>query len=55
MLLTHSGLQFGGELINPFMHVHVGELLITWHCEFGPHGDGWQGFIGFVGSSAGIL
>lgn len=44
LLLTHSGLQFGGEPMNSARQEQDGESLITWHCVFGPHGDGTQGF-----------
>lgn len=46
LLLTHSGLQFGGELINPGKQEHEGDSPDILHCELGPHGDGRQGFIG---------
>ena len=45
-LLTHSGLQFGGLPMNSGKQEHEGESFATWHCAFGPQGDGWQGFIG---------
>lgn len=44
LLLIHSGLQLGGEPVNSGKQEHDGELLITWHCAFGPQGDGSQGF-----------
>lgn len=48
LLLTHSGLQFGGDPINCGKHEQEGLSLITWHWAFGPHGDGWHGFIGLI-------
>lgn len=45
LLLTHSGRQFGGELINPGKQVQDGESFITWHRALGPHGDGLHTFI----------
>lgn len=45
LLLMHSGLQFGGVPINSGKQEQDGESPVTLHCEFGPHGDGWQGFI----------
>lgn len=51
LLLIHSGLQFGGELINPARHEHDGLSLITLHSEFGPQGDGWHGLIGIRSST----
>jgi hypothetical protein len=44
-LLTHSGRQLGGEPTYSFKHEHDGESPIGRHSEFGPHGDGWQGFV----------
>jgi len=43
-LLMHSGLQFGGEPIKSGKQEHDGCCPFTWHCEFGPHGDGTHGF-----------
>lgn len=40
LLLTHSGLQFGGDPINPSRQEHDGESPISLHSEFGPQGDG---------------
>lgn len=45
-LLIHSGLQFGGEPMNSFKQLQDGDSPIGRHSEFGPHGDGWHGFIG---------
>lgn len=50
-MLIHSGLQFGGDPTNVGKQEHDGESPITLHCEFGPQGEGWQGFTGVVGSS----
>lgn len=44
LLLTHSGLQLGGEPMNPSRQEHEGESPDCLHSEFGPQGDGWQGF-----------
>lgn len=46
LLAIHWGLQFGGLPMNSFKQEQDGVLLITWHCEFGPQGLGWQGFTG---------
>lgn len=40
----HSGLQFGGDPTNSGKHEQEGVSPFTWHCEFGPHGDGTHGF-----------
>lgn len=40
LLLTHSGLQFGGDPMNAGKQEHEGLSPVTLHCEFGPHGDG---------------
>lgn len=53
-LLTHSGLQFGGEPMKPKRQEHDGESPDTRHSAFGPHGDGWHGFAGTTGSSSKI-
>jgi len=39
----HSGLQFGGDPVNSGRHEHDGVSPFTWHCEFGPQGDGTHG------------
>lgn len=44
LLLTHSGLQFGGEPINSDKQEHDGDCPWTLHWEFNPQGDGIQGF-----------
>lgn len=44
LLLIHSGLQFGGEPINSDKQEQDGESPWTLHWEFGPQGDGTQGF-----------
>lgn len=53
LLLAHSGLQLGGELINPEIHAQEGDSLTTLHSELGPHGEGWQGF-NFAGGVSAI-
>lgn len=44
LLLIHSGLQFGGEPMNSAKQEHDGDWPWTLHWEFGPQGDGTQGF-----------
>lgn len=45
-LLTHSGRQEGGEPIIDGRQEQIGWLLgPSLHWEFGPHGDGWHGFL----------
>lgn len=51
LLLIHSGLQFGGELIKLGRQEQEAWSLTSLHSEFGPHGDGWHGFI-TTGSSS---
>lgn len=55
LLLTHSGLQFGGEPINSGRQEHEGDWPWILHCEFGPHGDGIQGFPIGWGISAAVI
>jgi len=55
LLLTHSGLQFGGEPINSGKQEHDGDSPCTLHWEFGPQGDGIQGFPTGWGISAAII
>lgn len=43
--MVHSGLQLGGVPTYVGKHEHEGELPISLHCEYGPQGDGMQGFI----------
>lgn len=50
LLLTHSGRHFGGAPIYSGKHEHDGDVPCTWHCEYGPHGDGTHGFR--IGSSS---
>lgn len=50
LLLTHSGRQFGGDPIYSGKHEHDGDVPCTWHCEYGPQGEGIQGF--WMGSSS---
>lgn len=52
VLLTHSGLQEGGDPMNCGRQEQDGDPLISLHCAFGPHGEGEQGFLGSdIGSS----
>lgn len=46
LLLIHSGLQFGGELINSGRQEQEGKSFTTWHWEFGPQIADWHGLIG---------
>lgn len=46
MLLTHSGLQFGGMPINSGRQEHDGASLTALQTALGPHGEGWQILIG---------
>lgn len=55
LLLTHSGLQFGGEPINSSKQEHDGDSPCTLHWEFGPQGDGIHGFPTGCGTSAAII
>lgn len=55
LLLMHSGLQYGGEPINSGRQLHEGEFPDIWHWVLGPHGDGWQTFIGSSGACAIII
>ena len=43
---THSGRQFGTAPIMPDTQPHLACPKTTWHCEFGPHGDGVHGLGG---------
>lgn len=55
---THSGLQFGGLPENPVKHEQEGASPISWQIEFGPQGDGTQGFgfaTGCTGAGAKIF
>jgi len=45
-LLTHSGLQFGGDPVKSGRQEHDGLSPATWHAALGPHGEGWHGFVG---------
>lgn len=50
LLETHSGLQLGADPMNPVKQEHDGlPPAETWHCEFGPHGEGTQGSTGAAG------
>lgn len=42
-LITHSGLQFGGDPTYPVRQVQEGFGPFALHCEFGPQGEGTQG------------
>lgn len=44
LLLTHSGLQFGGVPIKLERHEHEGEFPTILHKLLNPQGDGLQGF-----------
>lgn len=37
--VMHSKRQYGGEPIQFGKHVHFITLSVTWHWEYGPHGD----------------
>lgn len=54
-LLTHSGLQFGGDPVKSGRQEHDGLSLATWHAELGPHGEGSHGFEGGVGGGAAAI
>lgn len=51
VLITHSGLQFGGLPKNPKIQEHDGIPPISLHSAFSPQGDGKQGFMGSLGGS----
>jgi len=55
LLVMHSGLQFGGDPINWGRQEHAGDSPWTLHWEFGPQGDGIQGFSTYCGTSAAII
>lgn len=40
---THSGLQFGGFPMYWDIQLHDGTPWLSWHCEYGPQGDGMHG------------
>ena len=47
LLIIHSGRQPGGAPTYPATQLQDGlSSTDTWHCEFGPQGDGWHGFWG---------
>jgi len=52
-LSTHSGRQFGGAPTWSGKQEHAGTPLSSWHCEFGPQGDGTQDGGGGVGAGGG--
>lgn len=43
-LIVHSGRQLGGAPIYPGWQLHAAVSPGSTQMEFGPHGDGWQGF-----------
>lgn len=45
-LIIHSGRQLGGAPMYEDKQEHDGLFPVVIHCEFGPHGDGTQGFFG---------
>lgn len=52
LLLTHSGLQFGGTPTYCGKQEQDGEVPETLHWALGPHGEGLHGSIGTIGCSA---
>lgn len=42
--MTHSGLQFGGRPMKFGRQEQAGTFPSTLQCEWGPQGDGIQGF-----------
>lgn len=48
-LMVHSGLQLGGEPVYSGRHEHDGVPPLSLHCEYGPQGEGTQGFTGAGG------
>ena len=52
LLLTHSGLQFGGLPINSGKQEQEYALFTTSHLLLSPHGDGTQGLMGIGDSIA---
>lgn len=52
LLLTHSGLQFGGDPVKSARQEHEGKLFIASHRAFGPHGELSQGLMGVTGLAA---
>lgn len=53
LLVTHSGLQFGGTPTYAGKHEHDGVSPLTWHWALGPQGDGMHGLTGSGGLWAG--
>lgn len=51
-LMVHSGRQFGGAPMKPDWQLHAGVSPEFTQIEFGPHGDGWQGFVVISGGGA---
>lgn len=52
--ITHSGRQFGGAPSIPNEHEQTALASSSLHSEFGPHGDGIQGFT-FLGGSIAVI
>lgn len=52
LLLTHSGLQNGGEPKKSGKQEQEGEPLISLQTALGPQGDGMHGFTGGAGGSS---
>lgn len=46
--MIHSGWQLGGAPLNSGKQEQDGDSPTTLHIEFGPHGEGSQGLIGFA-------
>jgi hypothetical protein len=51
--LLHSGRQLGGDPVKSGKQEHLACSLIFWQLEFGPQGEGWQGFIGLCSITGG--
>lgn len=45
VFIVHSGRQFGGLPKYCGKQEQEGKSLIFWHCEYGPQGEGAQGFV----------
>ncbi|KAJ4432721.1 hypothetical protein ANN_21358 [Periplaneta americana] len=56
-LITHSGRQLGGLPVYVGRQEQEGVPPTSWHCEYGPHGDGTHGFTycGGNGSRGGAI
>lgn len=55
LLLTHSGLQFGGVPMYWAKQEHAGESPDTLHSELAPQGDGLHGLTCFGGTISTML